>query len=324
MPWLQTLIQILFLLLPFFLCAQTLLLQSSDAPGSITKINSRINDTPRHRGHIFDHVQFRAAAPMVIRPGHYFKVKIMMHLDRDQKRARRESTAAAATPLVATSSTHKAARGDRFPIVLQSPDFPLFEEAVLCWNGRYAASEFLVRLPETYTAPQLRLLARVYSGGLQLTDLNLILEISPASKKILAAVRRQNVSCAFTHFRSVFVSYASADRSEVVKYLSAMQFAKHNLDIFLDVEALRVGEEFEPRLYTEILQRDLFCLFWSPSAARSPWVRRELSFALAHKPENTVQCIPLQDPDDFPLPEELRHRHFRYPLMKYMKTQKSG
>lgn len=261
-----------------------------------------------------DDVQFRGTAPETINPGEYFPVKIMMYREDDYQRADRESAAVADRTKSASSSVFQAVKGQEFRIALQSPDIELdCETQNMRWNGKFAAADFEVYLPESYDRRQLRLRGRVYAGDAVLTDLKLILQIS--------AAQPQNVVCEKVRLRSAFISYASADRAKVVARIQGIQLACPDMDLFFDVESLRRGENWENRLYQEIAGRDLFYLFWSQNAASSEWVKKELQYALARKTVDYIEPIPLEGPEVCPPPDSLMGKHFNDWTLRYLSNQ---
>ena len=258
-----------------------------------------------------DDVQFRGTAPESINPGEYFPVKIMMYREDDYQRADRESAALADRTKSASSSIFQASLGQEFRITLQSPDIQLdCESEHLRWNGKFAAADFEVYLPDDYAGRQLRLRGRVYSGDAVLTDLKLILQIR--------APQPQSVVCEKVRLRSAFISYASADRAKVVARIQGIQLACPDMDLFFDVESLRRGENWEPRLYREISDRDLFYLFWSHNAAASEWVKKELLYAIDHKTMDFIEPIPLESPEVCAPPESLTGKHFNDWTLRYL------
>lgn len=258
-----------------------------------------------------DDVQFRGAAPQNINPGEYFTVKIMMYREDDYQRADRETAAVADQVKAASSGVFQANRGQNFRIVLQSPDVDLEAgDETLVWNGIFAAADFEVYLPENYDKRQLRLRGRVYSGDAVLTDLKLILQVRAAAP--------QQVVCEKVQLRTAFISYASADRAKVVARLQGILLACPEMDLFFDVESLRRGEAWEPRLYREISRRDLFYLFWSRNAADSQWVQKELEYAVSQKTVEFIEPIPLEGPDICPPPEALMCKHFNDWTLRYL------
>lgn len=83
------------------------------------------------------------------------------------------------------------------------------------------------------------------------------------------------------HYRLAFVSYASADRPEVLKRVQMLTPAR--LRIFQDFMSLDPGERWERELYKRIDECDVFLLFWSQHAKDSQWVRKEAEYARARQ-----------------------------------------
>lgn len=261
-----------------------------------------------------DDIQFRGTTPQTIRPGEYFPVKIIMYRENDYQRADRESAAVADKTTSASSGVYQAAYGQKFRIALQSPDIPLdCETQQLQWNGKLAVADFEIYLPEDYERRQLRLRGRVYTDNAVLTDLKLILQVGTAQP--------QDTVCEKVSLHSAFISYASSDRAKVVARIQGILLARPDMDLFFDVESLRQGEHWETRLYQEIAKRDLFYLFWSQNAAASPWVEKELQYAIAQKTADYIEPIPLEGPDVCPPPRCLMDKHFNDWTLRYLNNQ---
>ena len=261
-----------------------------------------------------DDVQFRAAAPASLKAGEYFTVKVMMYREDDYQRADREQMTLGDKVKASSSGIFQARNQERFRVVLQSPDIPLDgESGELVWNGKYAATELEVLLPQDFSRTQLRLTGRVYSGIAVLTDLKLILQVE--------AARPQEIEVEKCRLRSAFISYASQDRAKVVARIQGIQLSCPDMDLFFDAESLRRGELWEQRLYREIESRDLFYLFWSRNAANSQWVSRELAYAVEKKGLMAVEPVPLEDPAICPPPQCLQNRHFNDWTLRYLNDQ---
>ena len=119
--------------------------------------------------------------------------------------------------------------------------------------------------------------------------------------------------------RSAFASYASKDAEPVTHRLSTLSRWSPGLDIFQDCLDLRPGERFKPQLAKQIAGRDVFLLFWSRSAAISPWVKWEYTTAIDQKGLSAILAMPLEDPAIAPPPPELSdlHQRDRYMLAGY-------
>jgi len=83
-----------------------------------------------------------------------------------------------------------------------------------------------------------------------------------------------------------------------------------DLDVFVDVLALRAGQKWERELRFQLQAKDTFFLFWSRSAARSKEVKKERRLALELRGLEYIAPIPLVDPRMAPPPKELASLHF--------------
>jgi hypothetical protein len=82
------------------------------------------------------------------------------------------------------------------------------------------------------------------------------------------------------------------------------------IDVLLDCLSIRPGEEWKPRLQREIVDRDIFWLFWSRHANDSEWVEWEWRTALAKKSIAGIQPHPLEPAELAPPPKELANLQF--------------
>ncbi|MEI8334738.1 MAG: toll/interleukin-1 receptor domain-containing protein, partial [Chloroflexota bacterium] len=139
------------------------------------------------------------------------------------------------------------------------------------------------------------------------------LEIAPRMQEMAA----RPVGHDARRFRRAFISYASADRDEVLR--RTQMLAAVGIGYFADVLRLEPGERWERILFEQIDDCDLFLLFWSHAAKASEWVRREVDYALERKagdderpPE--IRPVILEGPAVIEPWEELAHLHFADPL----------
>ena len=91
-----------------------------------------------------------------------------------------------------------------------------------------------------------------------------------------------------------FLSYASADRAEVIKRAQGLKAG--GTSFFNDLLSLEPGERWEKRLYKEIDRCDVFYLFWSSQAKASKWVMKEIERALDRRAKSENG-----DPDIIPI-----------------------
>ena len=115
-----------------------------------------------------------------------------------------------------------------------------------------------------------------------------------------------NLVSEFRRIRKAFVSYDHDDTQRVLASVQAFQTIT-NVDLFLDVDDLRAGEDWEKKLRDEVSSRDAFFLYWSEQAAQSEWVDREWRLALAERGLSYIKPMPL---DPVPPPEELSQLQF--------------
>jgi len=117
------------------------------------------------------------------------------------------------------------------------------------------------------------------------------------------------------------MSYASQDRSRVAAIVQGMEKARPDLKIFMDVEGLRSGENWEDALKKEIDDRDILYLCWSHAARESHWVEKEWRYALEAKGLDGIDPIPIDPPDSCPPPKELSQKHFNDRMLFIINAQ---
>jgi len=88
----------------------------------------------------------------------------------------------------------------------------------------------------------------------------------------------------------------------------------------MDCLDLNPGEKWKTSLQSEILNRDLFLLFWSKHAIKSKWVEWEWTTAYELKGIDSFQLHPLDTVSEDPPPEKLAELHFGDPLMDIRKV----
>jgi tetratricopeptide (TPR) repeat protein len=122
-------------------------------------------------------------------------------------------------------------------------------------------------------------------------------------------------------YRKAFVSYASRDRTEVLKRVQMLRLLR--IRFFQDLLHLEPGDVWEDELYRCIDESDLFLLFWSTSARQSEWVMKEVRYALKRKggddyaPPEIIPVV-IEGPPPPEPPEELAHLHFSDYLLYFM------
>ena len=118
---------------------------------------------------------------------------------------------------------------------------------------------------------------------------------------------------------AAFASYASSDRSEVLRRVQGIHAWQPGLDIFVDFHSLYSGELWRERLLQEIRKRNRFLLFWSRAARESKEVDFEWRAALGAHGIKAITPVPLQPPDEASPPTELAALHFNDRYLEYLR-----
>lgn len=172
------------------------------------------------------------------------------------------------------------------------------------WDGRYNIIDFDVRVAPWISNAATILRFDVLIGEIVVAKLRIDLDInSEATANYRKVVGTEPVYTAFA-------SYASDDRMRVLDRVAEIQ--RNDVDVFLDCLSLHPGEYWKRRLRKEIIDRDLFLLFWSMSAKDSEWVTWEWRTALKNKGLGGIDPHPLDRAEP---PTELKRLHFGDPYM---------
>jgi DNA-binding NarL/FixJ family response regulator len=116
-------------------------------------------------------------------------------------------------------------------------------------------------------------------------------------------------------YRKIFISYSRKD-SQVARAYQMAQVAMGN-EVFLDVDSLRAGENWQAALARAIDSADIFQMFWSSSYAESDYCRYEWDYALRYrcpdqKCEGFIRPVYWVNPMSVTPPAELGHLNFKY------------
>lgn len=208
--------------------------------------------------------------------------------------------------------------GTRIDLRLEMPGLRVDEpDTVLVWRGTLTAAQFDVAVPGDAALGtvigRIRFsIAGVPAGTLRFRVTVAALATCDAARPAEVFVRR---------YRRAFVSYSSEDRAEVLRRVQAFRIA--GLSVFQDVLDLDPGDRWERELYRKIDDCDVVLLFWSRAAAVSPWVAKEIDYALARKQGQDdrppdIQPVPIEGPPIPTPPEKLRHLHFNDALLAHI------
>lgn len=78
--------------------------------------------------------------------------------------------------------------------------------------------------------------------------------------------------------RAVFISYSHADATLAAKI--EYELSKRDISVSRDMAFLLPGQDWAEAIQQEVTGTDSFVVLISPSAAQSPWVRHEVSWAI--------------------------------------------
>ena len=249
-----------------------------------------------------DLAHFSVTYPPTMVPGGRYCIDVWGHLREQYEEVlgRARDTQGELGVQARTRAGIEVARGTSLTVRLQIPGFVIEDDRdTIVWNGNLTNVAFLVFAPDDSTPG-------AYQGAVVVSGSELPIAMIPFAFTVSAreATGRVTTPMAST-YRSAFASYASADRNEVLGRIQGLQKILPELDVFLDVKSLRSGENWYRRLCEEIVCRDVFYLFWSRAASRSPWVEREWRTALEQRGIEYIDPIPLESPQIAPPPDEL-------------------
>jgi hypothetical protein len=119
----------------------------------------------------------------------------------------------------------------------------------------------------------------------------------------------------------IFISYSHKDAAIAKACRNA--YRALGFDVLIDIDTLRVGENWNERLRGLIDNATIFQLFWSNNAAESPFVAQEWAHALSRSQaqglKGFIRPVFWQDPM-IKAPEALEHLHFDYIVLPRLET----
>jgi hypothetical protein len=254
---------------------------------------------------ITDLVHFSAFAPLVVMPKSRFLLSLWAYLEGQREQMLVRALQADKYLEVGSKGLVQVDRGTVLTIGIDLPGFEV-EEATddIRWEGRMGNASFPITVPMAIDAGTHLGRARILCGGVQIARLSFAIEVGAD------VGARSALETEVEAIRSIFASYASEDRVAVLHQWGRGARAV-GVDVFVDVLSLREGQHWEKQILEQIRLRDLFCLFWSEAASKSPWVEKEWKCALSTRGLDYIHPVPLVDPAIVPPPSELgASKHF--------------
>ncbi len=197
----------------------------------------------------------------------------------------------------------------------------------MVWNGMRQAVQFSARAPSGFPPQTVIGTVTVSRYRVPIGHVNFKVSVRiPGGSGTTSAEPWAPVT-GMHRYRRAFISYASADRNEVLK--RTQMLAGVGIDFFQDILTIKPGQQWERLLYSEIDRCDLFLLFWSSAARKSQWVAKEVHYALTRKggrDDVAPAIIPviIEGPPPVPAPPELAHLHFNDRMVYFMDPGSRG
>jgi hypothetical protein len=265
-----------------------------------------------------DRVECSVFAPPTVSPGSTFLVQAFAHTlgeSRDAEHRAMEFDADSVRRAVKTLE-YVVLSGTQLVFSLTIPGLKVDDPVQsMVWLGRTESVQFGVSIRKRYPPGNVVGTITICQGLIPIGHIKFILEVTARSNVRHERAHRSISAigeCA-RRYEMAFVSYASEDRTEVLKGVQVLSAV--GVRTFQDVLGLQPGERWERALYQHIDESDVVLLFWSKAAKRSKWVRKEVRYALDRKQGD--ECVPPEilpviiEGPPVPRPwKELAHLHF--------------
>ena len=188
------------------------------------------------------------------------------------------------------------------------------------WCGRTSYVSFMARITDVASGILLGKLV-ISQNGVPVGRIRF--QISVTAKEVESSTTGPIGTA--RHYRKAFISYATADRNEVLKRTQMLD--RLHIDYFQDVLSLDPGERWERKIYRNIESSDLFLLFWSYSALASQWVLKELDYAVALKhgsdeADPEIMPVIIEGPPPPPPPRGFEGLHFNDRFIYFIESSK--
>ena len=272
---------------------------------------------------ITDAIHFSVTAPRVIGIEDSFVLDVWAHFGYLKTDVLLEAKQA-----LAGRDVHMRSRGPiqierntTLRVLLSIPTFDTYDmEETIYWAGETGNCTFSLTVSPNAAKGFHLGVAKFFVAELQVCKLSFEIEVG------LKTVAPADLTTRADRIKTAFASYASEERNKVTARIQGMLKIMPELDIFLDVMSLHSGDNWARKLEDEIIERDVFYLFWSRAASKSQWVDIEWRTALTKKGLEYIDPVPLEPPNEVPPPPELSSLHFNEWTLAFEKksTDSSG
>lgn len=282
---------------------------------------------PREDALGLDSVTCTVFAPPEVTRSANIMVQVFAHLADDSEVVKRlaaefdEQTKRLATRLL----EHEVRRGSGLTFCISMPGLEIGEPIQkLIWRGQPDGVQFCVRVPEDLREQEIVGTVFVSQGGVPFGHAKFLLRIADLQDGLAPKNAESERVSAWKRFEYAFISYASADRPEVLKRVQML--SRFHIDFFHDLLTLEPGEQWEKAIHESIDRSDVFFLFWSNAARNSDWVMKEIRYALERKGPDRLAApeimpIMIEGPPPVPPPPELKDIHFNDRFIYFINAQ---
>ncbi|MGE0130484.1 MAG: TIR domain-containing protein [Blastocatellales bacterium] len=297
--------------------------ERSSEPPTIIPIRAGKNDDKTNESH--DLVECSVFSPPTTPRGATIMVQVFAHLEgksADAEKMALEFDEAARRRAVKTLSA-RVPRETELMFHLAISNWQISEPAqTLVWMGDAESVQFIVDVPPDCKLGAAAAKVTVSQNSVPIGQISFILKVAEQAESAKEAPVPAGDDA--RRYKYAFVSYASADRDKVLARVQMLE--QFGIEYFQDILDLDPGDRWEKELYKNIDQCDLFLLFWSQHAKDSPWVMKEVEYALARKgaDENAppeIKPVIIEGPPIIPPPEKLSGLHFNDRLIYFFSNK---
>ena len=274
-------------------------------------------------GLLVDNVHFTLTGQNVLGPGRAYELLFWVHVMQQKEAVLAGASAALGLPIseisVKSEGPYPLQRGSRLSVRMKIEGVTCLDSHKwITWTGEIGSTAFVVEIPANASEGTYAGSASIRLNGCEIAKMSFVVRVGPPRLDLGEIPSHTAVH------RKAFASYARKDRVEVLNRVQGMEAAYKGLRVFVDVAALRSGQNWEKELSQRVSDADVFYLFWCRHASKSKWVSKEWHWALQAKGENFIDPIPLETPELAPPPKELAAKHFNDPLLAFIAAAGGG
>jgi hypothetical protein len=250
---------------------------------------------------------FSITCPKRVASGSSFLLDVWAHLEHQREEIiKRALQGYIDTDIIIRSQgpfeTHENAR---ISLILEIQGLEIENpEKTIIWRGQIANVSYSIRVPDTMPFGTIDGKLNISMEGFRIAEIHFQLAIKAESSP------KKRIASRVTYYRRAFISYSRKDMDRILPRIQTLQKVAPYLELKMDIKDIRSGELWKDKLREFINDCDIFYLFWSINASKSPWVEKEWRCAFRMKGIEFIDPFPLDSPDDAPPPPELSDKHF--------------